>query len=31
MNEDESIEDMITKFAKITNSLSYLGDEIDND
>ena len=31
MNEDESINDMITKFIKITNSLSSLGDEIDND
>ena len=31
MNEDESIDDMITKFTKITNGLTSLGDEIDND
>ena len=31
MNENESIDDMITKFTKITNSLISLGDEINND
>jgi len=31
MNEDESIDDMITKFTKITNGLTSLGDKIDND
>ena len=31
MNEDESIDDMMTKFTKITNGLASLGDEIDND
>ena len=31
MNEDESIDDMITKFIKITNGLASLSDEIDND
>jgi len=31
MNENESIDDMITKFTKITNGLTLLGDEIDND
>ena len=31
MNENESIDDMITKFTKITNSLTSLGDKIDND
>ena len=31
MLEDESIDDMITKFTKITNALSSLGDEISND
>ena len=30
-NRDESIDDMITKFTKITNGLASLGDEIDND
>ena len=30
MNEDESIDDMIIKFTKITNDLASLGDEIDN-
>ena len=30
MNEDEPIEDMITKFTKITNGLASLGDAIDN-
>jgi len=31
MNEDESIDDMITKFTRITNGLTSLGDEINND
>jgi len=31
MNEDEYIDDMITKFIKITNGLASLGDEIDKD
>ena len=31
MNEDESIDDMITKVNKITNGLASLSDEIDND
>ena len=31
MHENESIDDMITKFTKITNNLSSLGDAIDND
>ena len=31
MLEDESIDYMITKFTKITNALSSLGDEISND
>jgi len=31
MNEHETIDDMITKFTKITNDLASLGDEIDND
>ena len=31
MNEDESIDDMITKFTKIIDNLASLGDEIDND
>jgi len=31
MHENESIDDMITKFTKITNGLSSLGDTIDND
>ena len=31
MNESESIDDMITRFTKITEGLSSLGDKIDND
>ena len=31
MNDNATIDDMITKFTKITNSLSFLGDSIDND
>jgi len=31
MNENESIDDMITKFTKIINGLASLGDEIVND
>ena len=31
MLEDESIDNMITKFTKITNALSSLGNKISND
>ena len=31
MHENESIDDMIMKFTKITNGLSSLGDGINND
>ena len=31
MQENKSIDDMITKFTKITNALASLGDEISND
>ena len=31
MHEHDSIEDMVTKFTKITNGLTFLGDAIDND
>ena len=31
MNENEFIDDMITKFTKIINGLTSLSDEIDND
>jgi len=31
MHENKSIDDMITKFTKITNGLASLGDEINND
>jgi len=31
MNENETIDDMIIKFTKITKSLAFLGDKIDND
>jgi len=31
MQENETIDDMVTKFMKITNRLSSLGDVIDND
>ena len=31
INENEFIDDMITKFTKITNDLSFLGDVIDDD
>ena len=31
MYEQKSIEDMVTKFTKITNDLASLGDAIDND
>ena len=31
MHENESIDDMITKFTKIINGLASLGDEINND
>ena len=30
MHENDSIDDMVTKFTKITNGLSSLGDTIDN-
>ena len=31
MNENESIDDIVTRFTKITNGLAYLGDSIDID
>ena len=31
MLESESIEETLTRFTKITNDLSFLGDTIDND
>ena len=31
MSENDSIDDMVTKFTKIINSLAFLGDAIDND
>ena len=31
MLENESIDEMLTRFTKITNALSSLGDKIDND
>ena len=31
MQENETIDDMVTKFTKITNGLPSLGDDIDND
>ena len=31
MHENDSIDGMVTKFAKITNSLASVGDAIDND
>ena len=31
MHENESIDDMVIKFTKITNGLAYLGDAIYND
>ena len=31
MQENETIDDMVTRFTKITNGLSSLGDGIDND
>ena len=31
MNENKSIDGIITKFTKITNDLTSLGDAIDND
>ena len=31
MHENKSIDDMVTKFTKITNGLTFLGDAIDND
>ena len=31
MHDNESIDEMVTRFTKITNGLSSLGDKIDND
>jgi len=31
MNDNETINDMLTRFIKITDDLSSLGDSIDND
>ena len=31
MLDNESIDEMLTRFTKITNELSFLGDSIDND
>ena len=31
MNDNESIDDMVIRFTKITNSLTFLGDSIVND
>jgi len=31
MHENDSIDDMVTRFTKITNSLASLGDAIDNE
>ena len=31
MHENESIDDMVTKFTKITNDFASLSDAIDND
>ena len=31
MNDNETIDEMITRFTKITNGLSFLDDLIDND
>ena len=31
MHENDSIDDMVTRYAKITNGLTSLGDAIDND
>ena len=31
MHNNETIDDMITRFTKITNKFSFLGDSIDND
>ena len=31
MHKNESIDDMVTKFTKITNDFDSLGDAIDND
>ena len=30
MNENDTVDDMVTKFTKLTNDLASLGDEIDN-
>ena len=31
MHENDTIDDMVTRFTKITNGLTSLGDAIDND
>ena len=31
MHDNDTIDDMITRFTKITNGLAFLGDAIDND
>jgi len=31
MLDNETIDEMLTRFIKVTNGLSFLGDEIDND
>ena len=31
MHDNDSIDDMVAKFTRITNGLAYLGDAIDND
>ena len=31
MLDNDTIDDMVTRFTKITNSLAFLGDAIDND
>ena len=31
MHENDTIDNMVIRFTKITNSLAYLGDTIDND
>ena len=30
MHDNDSIDDMVTRFTKITNGLTFLGDPIDN-
>jgi len=31
MHDNDTIDDMVTRFTKITNGLTFLGDAIDND